>query len=70
MKTMFACDGEGPHSVPVRKLPISDNPDHGNAILCRLCFEKEMDFRKERNKELEPAAQFTLLNWNALEIYP
>ena len=50
-------------------LPMASNPDHGNLILCRCCFEKELAFRRERNRELAKDCAFQLPGWLSLEIY-
>jgi hypothetical protein len=64
------CDGSGPcESGEVRLIPLGRNPDHGNMILCRLCFERELDFRRERNRELSPDCAFALPAWTSLEVY-
>ena len=51
---------------PVRVLPTGGQ---SNAILCRSCFEHEMRWRKERNRELGTAYQFKLPDWGTLEVY-
>lgn len=56
----WAEDGE------VRVLPLGGG---GNLILCRSCFEYEIRYRKERNKELGTAAQFDLPVWESLKVY-
>lgn len=57
-----ACDGAGPHSRgEARKLPVTPgNPDHGNSILCRACFDRELNERPRTPRPL----------WGNLEIYP
>lgn len=50
----------------VRKLPTGGS---SNAILCRACFERELVWRRERNRELEKSAQFDLPKWEELEVY-
>lgn len=61
------CDGSGPHSgQPVRKLPIGGG---GNAILCKACYQREIQFRKERNRELGNDAQFDLPEWESLSVH-
>lgn len=55
------CDGAGPHYPgQVRLLPTGGD---GNAILCRNCFQKEMRYRLERNKELSERSQFEIPAW-------
>lgn len=62
------CDGERCTSEKgeVRILPIGGG---ANLILCRACFEAEIAYRKERNKELAPENRFDLPEWEALEVY-
>lgn len=40
-----------------------------NAILCQRCFRYELEFRRERNRELSPDCQFALPVWSELETY-
>ncbi len=67
------CDGSGPCILngEVRVLPLSEerNDSTSNAILCRLCFNREIAFRKDRNKELSEDCQFKLPTWDSLKIY-
>lgn len=64
------CDGAGPCSQgPVRLLPLGKIPDHGNLILCRQCFHREIEFRRQRNKELALENQFSLPTWESLQFY-
>jgi hypothetical protein len=61
------CDGSGPcHPGAVRLLPTGNM---SNAIYCRYCFEREMSWRKERNRDLGHAYQFKLPEWDSLNIY-
>lgn len=50
----------------VRSLPYSAD---GNILLCYHCYQHEVEFRKERNKELEPSCQLSLPAWESLKIY-
>lgn len=50
----------------VRLLPTGGS---SNAILCRTCFEHEIQFRKERNKELGSTFKFKLPAWEDLKVY-
>lgn len=61
------CDGSGP-CLPgqVRVLPTGGD---SNAILCRRCFTREIEYRKERNRKLGKEAQFKLPAWEDLRIY-
>lgn len=64
------CDGSGPHTDgEVRVLPLGSEPNHGNLILCRSCFGKELRWRVERNRELAPDVRFATPIWPNLEIY-
>ncbi len=54
----------------VRVLPLGKNPHHGNLILCRYCFEHEMNWRRDRNRDLAKDAQFKIHAWDSLEVYP
>ena len=61
------CDGSGPCSFgEVRTLPTGGD---NNAILCRSCFNSEIAFRQERNKQLSPDCAFKLPTWDSLEVY-
>jgi hypothetical protein len=61
------CDGSGPHVISeVRVLTTGGD---GNAILCRVCFIREMEFRKDRNKTLGTASQFEMPTWESLKVY-
>ena len=59
------CDGD--HCLHaagrVRVLPTGAD---SNAILCRPCFDHEMRWRIERNKELETSCQYDLPKWLSL----
>jgi len=63
------CDGS--HctwpSGETRRLPYGGE---GNVILCRSCYEYELRWRRERNEELGPDAQFELPAWETLAVYP
>ena len=50
----------------IRVLPVGED---SNALLCKACYEHEIAFRLERNKELEPQNQFKLPKWPDLRIY-
>lgn len=66
----YNCDGSGPHvTKEVRVLPTGSQPHHGNMILCLGCFYAEMQFRKERNRELSKDCQFKLPTWDSLKVY-
>lgn len=64
------CDGSGPCSPgEVRVLPVGSSPHHGNMILCFSCFNREIAWRKERNRQLGKDCQFKTPFWNELKIY-
>lgn len=53
----------------VRVLPLGRTVGGSNLILCRLCFDREIDWRRKRNWDLAVSARFDLPTWNSLEIY-
>ena len=62
-----ACDGSGPCTLgEVRVFPTGGD---SNAILCRSCFWREIDYRMDRNKELGDAYKFKLPAWETLKVY-
>lgn len=62
------CDGSHCHNEAgeVRALPYGGG---GNLILCRACFDHEITFRHERNRELSEEAKFDLPPWQSLNVY-
>lgn len=62
------CDGSGPCILngEVRVLPTGGD---SNAILCKLCYRREIEYRKSRNRELGTAFQFQLPAWDTLKVY-
>jgi hypothetical protein len=64
---LAGCDGAGPHDPTdgLRVLPLSTDPHHGNLILCRACWDHENAWRRERNSQLEPGAQFATQSWSS-----
>ena len=50
----------------VRRLPTGGN---SAAILCRSCYEYEIAYRRERNKELAKDCAFDLPAWDSLKTY-
>ncbi len=62
------CDGSGPCILngEVRVLPTGGD---SNAILCKLCYQREMRFRHSRNLELAPENHFLIPKWNDLQTY-
>ncbi len=64
------CDGSGPCTDgEVRVLPTGSSPHHGNMILCAWCFMREMQWRRERNRDLGKDCQFKLPAWQSLAVY-
>lgn len=64
------CDGDHCTSTTseTRLLPIGSNPHHGNLILCHACFCYELQWRRERNKELAKECAFRLPQWESLTV--
>jgi hypothetical protein len=63
------CDGgKCRKNGEVRLLPINKKYD-GNLILCYDCFLVEIAWRKSRNLDLCKEAQYSLPNWNELQVY-
>lgn len=61
------CDGSGPcHPGLVRVLPTGGD---SNGILCLYCYRREIEFRKQRNRELSKDCQFKLPAWLSLRVY-
>lgn len=50
-------------------MPLGSSPDRGNMILCRNCFNRELSWREQRNRELSKDCAFALPTWDSLEIY-
>ncbi len=68
------CDGQESRPTcsdnnEVRVLPWGTEPGHGNSILCHNHFDKEIAWRKERNRELGVEAQYDLPKWDSLRVY-
>lgn len=53
----------------VRVLPLGLDPNHGNLILCLACFNHEMTYRRQRNRELGDRNQYLIPKWDDLKIY-
>ena len=52
------CDGSGPHSLgEVHVMPIGGD---GTLILCRSCWNRELAYRRDRNRSLGDFAKFAL----------
>lgn len=65
------CDGDhctAPHGE-VRVLPLGTSPHHGNLILCQSCFDYEIAYRRDRNRDLSPDCRFDLPDWKTLKIH-
>lgn len=65
-KELYTCDGScyRYNLLEVRVLPTGGS---SNAIFCRQCFEQEIRYRIERNKEV--CKPFDLPKWEDLEVY-
>lgn len=63
------CDGSGPCSEIYREVKLLPTGGDSNAILCKNCFDREIKFRIERNKDLATDCQFQLPKWGNLETY-
>jgi len=57
-------DDYGVVSKEVRLLPYGGD---GNIIVSRASYYKEMEFRKERNKEV--CSPYDIPSWESLEVY-
>lgn len=53
------CDGFGPCSEIYREVKVLPTGET-NVILCKRCFDREIKFRIERNKDLSRNCQFKL----------
>ena len=58
------CDW-GHEADEVRRLPTGGN---SAVFLCRQHFNKELQWRRERNKELDYGVQFDIVSWHSLEL--
>ena len=55
------CDGSRTHDDgPVKRMPL---PRGAGLILCHVCWDYELEFRRARNAFLRPAAQYDLPKW-------
>lgn len=64
---------EGQPGGEVRLLPYSSDPHYG-MVLCRSCYEQQIQYRRERNQELDPDATwdqniYACPKWTDLQIY-
>lgn len=61
------CDGSGPHNLgEVRLMPTGGD---GNLILCRSCWNREIAYRRDRNRSLGQFAQFDLPEFDVAKEY-
>lgn len=80
--TLFSnCDGAGPHrGSEVRKMRLGKPGEMaGNMILCRACWNRELSWRRQRNRELSAnpvqvspllvEQGFELPLWDKAEVY-
>jgi hypothetical protein len=65
------CDGNKCTNTrgEVRRLPWNDGPMGGASILCLNCYQYEMQYRRDRNKDLAPSERFDLPAWSSLKAY-
>lgn len=64
----YNCDGD--HcTVPDGIIKVLPTGGDSNALLCYSCYLHEMQFRRERNKELCKESQFDLPAWDSLKRY-
>lgn len=61
------CDGSGPCAAgEMRVLPTGGD---SNAILCKFCFEREIAYRRERNRDLGEDCKFKIPAWEDCKVY-
>jgi hypothetical protein len=61
------CCGNGPHTPgTVRVMPAGGD---SNLILCRACWQRELTYRRERNRELGDDFRFSLPAWETAKVY-
>lgn len=61
------CDGSGPCSEgSVKLLPLGGG---ANLILCKNCWNREMEYRKTRNLSLGTFAQYDIVRWEDGKLY-
>lgn len=53
----------------VRLLPLGKSANHGNLIVCRACWQYEIDYRRGRNRTLGVDCKFDLPAWETLKVY-
>lgn len=54
------CDNCGIHTEKPGKIKWLNLGNNSGAFLCETCWNKEMNYRKERNKTLHGAAKFNI----------
>lgn len=70
-----SCDSKNPNcdndkcNSPNGQVRVLPSGGDSNLILCRSCFEYEIRYRKERNRELSKDCQFKLPKWEDLKVY-
>jgi hypothetical protein len=70
MATNDYCNDSGPHAPgEVRVMPHSDAPLCGNDILCRRCWDRELRYRADRNRNLAEYAKYALPRWEDAQVY-
>ena len=61
------CCGNGPHTAgEVRVMPAGGD---SNLILCCACWQRELSYRRERNRTLGTFAQYNLPAWETAKVY-
>ena len=61
------CDG-GHCAADTGETRVLPTGPQSNAIPCRACFVRELEWRRERNKNLKRKA-FDLPAWESLDVY-
>ena len=65
---MNSCDHDHQTRDEVRLLPLSDEPHHGNVIVCRAHYKIELAFREERAKDTG-RDKWDFPAWETLKVY-
>ena len=63
------CDGGFCRSNKAQELRRLPTGGEGAAILCQACYQQEMGWRRDRNKELDADVRYDLPTWESLEVY-
>ena len=61
------CDGSGPHAEGAVKVMRCGGSS--NLILCRNCWQRELNYRHMRNRDLGRDFKFDLPAWETAEVY-